>query len=530
MQKRIVALMLAIACVLSLASCKKAEYNGEMLRYNMLSDAKNLDPQLASDNSSALILANIMEGLMTLDEQGDFALGVAEIVSIDDTQKKYTFTLRDSVKWSDYTAVTADDFVFAFRRLFDPQTKSKTAPEFFCIKNAQKVYNGEVDVTNLGVYNQGGKVVFELERKTPEFLSMLTLPQAMPCKESFFYETKGRYGTDSQYLLYNGPYYLKAWYKGEQIAIRKNETYHDKDNVYSGGVNFFPMDDAQEIAKDFANKKSDVVIIEQENYTKGLGKYKSVKQSMTTWGILCNLNDSFFSNDNIRKALAQSFDNKVYEKHLEDSLQATSEVLASDLILGESPYSEIADKTKRKADISTAKQSYKKGLYECKLSGFITKSMIVPQGIAHKEYFDYISMIWQKELSLFINIEQLPQDEYNRRIENGEYELAIYQLTSDGNTVSGALEGFTSGTVGKIGAISGFSNKSFDLAYEKLISAQSQNEYESFAKNMVDIIEKENVFLPLYSPIRLLAYQKNISGVFHNSQNDTFSFKYAYKK
>ncbi len=530
MQKRIIAVLLAVVCMLSLASCKKAEYNGEILRYNMLYDAKNLDPQLAKDNSSALVLSNIMEGLMTLDEHGDFTLGLAEIVSIDDTQKKYTFTLRESAKWSDDTPVTADDFVFAFRRLFDPQTKSETAPKFFCIKNSQKVYNGQLDVTSLGVYNQNGKVVFELERKTPEFLSMLTLPQAMPCKESFFYETKGRYGTDSEYLLYSGPYYLKAWYKGEQIAVRKNESYHDKDNVYSGGVDFFPMDDAQEIAKDFANKKSDVVIIEQENYTKTLGKYKSVKQSMSTWGILCNLNDDFFSNDNIRKALSLSFDNKVYEKHLDDSLASTSEILASDLILGEKPYSEVGKQNKRKADINTAKQLYQKGLDESKLSGFVTKSMIVPQGIAHKEYFDYISMVWQKELSLFINIEQLPIDQYNTRLANGEYEIAIYQLTSDGKTVSGALEGFTSASVGKIGAISGFSNQNYDLLYENLISAQSQGEYEEFAESMVDIIESENMFLPLYSPIRLLAYQKNISGVFYNSQNDTFNFKYAYKK
>ncbi|MBR5496207.1 MAG: peptide ABC transporter substrate-binding protein, partial [Oscillospiraceae bacterium] len=312
MQKRIVALLVALACVLSLTSCGKREYNGQILRYNVLADAKNLDPQLASDNSSALVLSNIMEGLMTIDEQGDFALGLAEIVSIDDTQKKYTFTLRESARWSDDTKITADDFVFAFRRLFDPQTKSQTASKFFCIKNSQKIYNGQLDVTQLGVYNQGGKLVFELERVTPEFLAMLTLPQAMPCKESFFYETKGRYGTDAKYLLYSGPYYLKAWYKGEQIAIRKNALYHDKDNVYSEGVNFFPVDSQTQI-KDFINKKSDVVIVEHENYTKGIKK--SINQSMSTWGILCNLNDSFFGNNNVRKALSMSFDNKTYEKH-----------------------------------------------------------------------------------------------------------------------------------------------------------------------------------------------------------------------
>ncbi len=513
--------------MLSLAGCKNHEYNGQILRYNVLSDAKNLDPQLASDNSSALVLSNVMEGLMTLDEQGEFALGLAEIVSIDDTQKKYTFTLRDSARWSDDTKITADDFVFAFRRLFDPQTKSQTAPQFFCIKNAQKIYNGQLDVTQLGVYNQSGKVVFELERVTPEFLAMLTLPQAMPCKESFFYETKGRYGTDSEYLLYSGPYYLKAWYKDEQIAIRKNDLYYDKDNVFSGGVNFFPVDTQTQI-KDFMSKKSDVVIIEQENYTKGIKK--SVKQATATWGILCNSNDSFFSNDNIRKALALSFDNKTYEKHLDDSLVSTSEIIANDLILGEKSYGEIADKSKRKADIGLAKQSYKKGLDECKMSGIITKSMIVPEGIAHKEYFDYISMVWQKDLSLFVNIEILPYDEYNNRLASGDYGLAIYQLSSEGNTVASALERFTTNAVGKSGYVSGFSDKNYDAQYEKLISSQSQSEYEQITQVMIEIIESKNVFLPLYSPIRQIAYQKNVSGVFYNPQNDTFNFKHAYKK
>ena len=81
--------------------------------------------------------------------------------------RTYTFQLREDACWSDGSAVTADDFVFAFRRLFGPGSVSPYAENLLSVQNAEAILAGEMQPEALGVRAADDHtLVLTLERRT----------------------------------------------------------------------------------------------------------------------------------------------------------------------------------------------------------------------------------------------------------------------------------------------------------------------------------------------------------------------------
>ena len=128
--KKAALLMLVFAVLLPLTSCKKgiSKKSGKTIQYHLAAEPVTLDPQVASDSPSITAIQALFEGLTRLDASGKAYPGVAEQWKHNDNYTRFTFTLRSDAQWSNkkYGSVTADDFVFAFRRALDPKTGSPT--------------------------------------------------------------------------------------------------------------------------------------------------------------------------------------------------------------------------------------------------------------------------------------------------------------------------------------------------------------------------------------------------------------------
>ena len=93
---------------------------------------------------------------------------------------------------------TANDFVFAFKRIFEKNTKSPYAESFSCIKNAGKIITGELGADSIGVTAKGDfELEIDLDYPNANFLSLMTTSAAKPCNEQFFNNTKGKYGLET---------------------------------------------------------------------------------------------------------------------------------------------------------------------------------------------------------------------------------------------------------------------------------------------------------------------------------------------
>ena len=105
--------------------------------FNLGSDYKTLDPHLFSEMIGAQVDSSIFEGLLRLDENGNYTGGVAE--SFKEEGNKFTFKIRENAKWSDGSKITANDFLFAFKRVLNPKTAAQFAEMLFPIKNIKKI-------------------------------------------------------------------------------------------------------------------------------------------------------------------------------------------------------------------------------------------------------------------------------------------------------------------------------------------------------------------------------------------------------
>ncbi|MCH7663038.1 MAG: peptide ABC transporter substrate-binding protein [Chloroflexi bacterium] len=138
----------------------------------------------------------------------------------------YVFELRQDVYWSDGVPVTAQDFVFAWQRVLDPNNKAGRAPSLFAIRNAESFHQGESDSDALGV-KAVDKYTLEikLERPVGYFLQVLTLPAAFPVP-SHVIAAHGDNWTDINNIVCNGPFILTELAEGISVQLSRNPKYH----------------------------------------------------------------------------------------------------------------------------------------------------------------------------------------------------------------------------------------------------------------------------------------------------------------
>ena len=110
----------------------------QLLRINIGSEPPSLDPTLATDNISSFVLSQIMDGLVSLDETGEVVSELAE--TWDEEENVVTFHLREDGMWTNGDPVTANDFVYAWKRILDPEVAAEYAYQLTGIQGAAE-YN-----------------------------------------------------------------------------------------------------------------------------------------------------------------------------------------------------------------------------------------------------------------------------------------------------------------------------------------------------------------------------------------------------
>lgn len=121
--------------------------------YRILDEHSSVDPQVVEDVSGAEIVRDLFEGLMNQDRDGNLVPGVATGFTTNDAKDVYTFTLRDTAKWSNGDPVLASDFVYGWKRAVDPELSSPYSwfMQLMSIENAGAIIAGETAVDQLGV-------------------------------------------------------------------------------------------------------------------------------------------------------------------------------------------------------------------------------------------------------------------------------------------------------------------------------------------------------------------------------------------
>jgi len=206
-------------------------------------EPQTLDPHLAEGVPTSTILRDLFEGLTTIEPDGRIVPGTAAHWDISRDGLTYTFYLDSAAAWSNGEPVTAEDFVWSWRRVVNPETGAAYGRMLAPVSNAEAIFAGELDPDQLGVSALNDSTFqVQLNAPTPYFLGLLTHPTTFPVHRASF-ETHGSAHVRPGNLVSNGAYQLDDWRVRSQIDLVRNPHYRDADQVVIERVVFYPFED-----------------------------------------------------------------------------------------------------------------------------------------------------------------------------------------------------------------------------------------------------------------------------------------------
>ncbi|MGN4423400.1 peptide ABC transporter substrate-binding protein [Bacillus cereus group sp. MYBK30-1] len=446
-------MVMALVTSLFLTACTNkanksdTEAQKQVLNLTVSEEIPSLDTAKTMDGTSAHVMQNIFEGLYVLDDQDNPIPAVAKSFERSEDGKKYTFDLRKDAKWSNGDPVTANDFMFAWRRAVSHETASQYAYMLFYIKNAKEINKGAIPPNELGV-----KVVddytleVELEQPTPYFLQLLALPIYLPQHESFLKEQGQNYGLEPSNLIYNGPFVLQKWKHEQEFQLKKNNTYWDKKKVKLDEINFQIVKDTMTAVNLYEASNIDRVAINSQFVDKYKGR-KELHMSSDPGIAMLRFNEKnkALANKKVRQSISLALNKEDFVAHFINNGAKSANGLVPE---GHKNEETGKDFRKENGDISPydlprAKSIWEEAKKELGVEQVTMEFLTFEQDNA-KRMAEYIKGDLEKNLQgLTIQIKQQPFKQKLQLEQTGEYDISMVIWGPDYKDPISYLEPFT---------------------------------------------------------------------------------------
>ena len=349
--------ILAVTLAATLAGLASAEM---IYHRGNTAEPETLDPSKASTTYEAHILRDLFEGLVMPDATANIMPGAALSWQISDDETVYTFKLREDALWSNGDPVTADDFVFAFRRLQDPETAAEYASMLYVVKNAESINTGKMNPEEIGARALDARTLeITLNAPTPYFLELLTHPTAYPLHKASV-ERLGDDWTKPGKLVSNGPFILAERVLDDHIKIIRNARFHDAADVKLDAVIFYPTQDRSTAIKRFEAGEldsNDELPLEQiHNLKEKFGDQLHIAPYLGVYFFYINLAKEPWSNPQLRRAISMTIDREFLADGVWGGAMFPAYGLVPPGIEGYKPYSpEYADAPQMDRDDEAAR-------------------------------------------------------------------------------------------------------------------------------------------------------------------------------
>ena len=485
-------------------------------------ELSSMDTGLATDGTSFEAIAATIEGLYRLDADGNAVEGIAESTDVSEDGLTYTFHLRDA-NWSDGTPVTANDFVFAWRRLANPDTASEYAYMIGVagIKNAEAVIAGEADPSTLGVSAADDKtLVVELEYAVPFFYQLMAFPSFYPIKEEFYNQYGDQYALTKDALLANGPFKMVEWEQGAGYEMVKNEDYYAADEIKIDELNFQLIKDAQSAMVAFEQGSVDYVkltgeLVEQyqgsEEFTLTLGGY--------LWYLCPNVTVDGLDNQNLRLALALAYDKQqIADYVLKDGSIAANFAVPVKLAVGPDgkDFRETTDEY-LVTDKELAKEYFEKAKAETGEDTF-TFELVFEDTEASKKVAEFIKAEVETTLQgMTIELKQQPKKARLQLMQDRDFEIGLHRWGPDYADPMTYLDMWLTGASYNY---QGWSNAEYDALIESASKGELTKDLEArweALKQAEAIALNEAALMPVYQTGSAVMIRKGVTGFeFHS--------------
>lgn len=505
--KRLVAGAMVFASAALLAACGSKSSSSSSETFNRMEKdvISTMDNAHITDVISGQAAVDTGDGLYRYKGKKLEPAVATKVVKPTNNGLTYTFNLRKT-KWSNGDPVTAKDFVFAWKRAADPKTKSEYAYLFSGIKNADDITAGKKAASTLGVKAEGDyKLVVTMDRPVPYFSTMMVNPVFFPLNQKTVDKYGKKFGTQSKYLVFNGPFKLTNWNgTGNSWDEVKNTSYWNAKQVKLDKIHVQVVKDSNTAANLFATKKLDDAVLTGE-IAKQHAKdkdYVGDKQGRTTYLDMNEEKVPDFKNLKLRQAVAMAinrdeFANKVIGDGSFGISTITPENSGSNPKTGEDFSKEAAkeSKTVQTYDLKKAKQLWAEGLKEVGKSGEDVTLTTDDTDVAKKSA-EYLQSALEQLPGMKVSISSVPFKTRIQRSLDGSAQFILSGWQGDFPDPISFLDLYTTGNTYNF---SHWSNKQYD----DLIKASKGTDANSEPKRYDDLLKAQEL-LSKESPVATL--------------------------
>ena len=503
----------------------------QILHFGLGAEPQYLDPHLASSVSAHNILSALLEGLVSEEPKTLKPIpGVAESWKISEDKLTYTFYLRDSAKWSNGDAVTANDFVYSYRRILNPNLAAQYASMLHVLKNAKDYHEGGIpwDQAKVGV-----KAINEhtlelvLENPTPYFLELLNhytwFPVHPPTIIKFrAFERIGSAWTKPGNFVGNGPFILSDHRINSVIEVKANSLYWDSDSVKLSGIRFYPIEavDTEERAfrTGFLHVTQTVSSDRIDYLKKQHPEWIHFEPYLGTYFYRFNLNSPPFDDLRIRKALNLSIDRKLLvEKGLKGGQLPASTFTPPET-------GGFTGKPAFRFDPKEAKELVADYLNDKGIAKLPPIELAYNTSEGHKKVAEALQAMWKKTLGVEIQLLNMEWKVFLSTISNRDFTLARAGWIGDYVDANTFLHMWRTNDGHNN---TGWSNKEYDQALKLAEQATDKKERFRHFQKCEDLLAKEMPILPLYFYVHVCLRHPSVKG-WYPTLLDHHPYKYVY--
>lgn len=499
--------IILVISILILSSCSqnKGMYSdeGQVFRKVIPQDMTTLDTAMITDSVSNDIAEQAFEGLFSLDKNDKATLAIAKNMPKKSKDgKTLIFDLKENAKWSNGDDVTANDFVYAWRKVVNPKTGSEYAYIMTDIKNADDINAGKKQVESLGIKAiNKHKLEIQLNRPIPYINELLTLSTFYPQNEKISKKYGEKYGTKVEKTVFNGPFKVDKWKHEDKILLSKNNNYWDKKNVKLEKVNYKVLKDKQVGASLYETGSIDDTLITADQ----VNKYKdspALKKRITSGNFYIKLNQKKvkeFSNKNLRLAIARSINKQGYVDAVKNDGSSPSNTLTAKGVAkveGDKDYTSTIN-SPLDFNPKLANENWQKAKKELKIEKF-TFTMNTEDTPDAKISAEYIKSQVEKNLpGITLKIKQLPFKQRIALETKMNYEASLSGWGADYSDPTSYL-----GTMTKDNPQNntGWNNTSFDNSYNEVNGKLLKyiDKRNETMKNMEELLVSDAPIAPIY--------------------------------
>ena len=469
------------------------------------SNPETLDPALNSAIDASNTIITIFEPLLLINENNEVIGGQAESWEASEDGLTWTFTMRDGLKWSDGTDLTAKDFEYSFKRMANPDTAAPYAETCLgMIDGFDAAQAGDTDALNVKASDDGKTLTIVLSYPCSYFDKMAAFAAMSPVQQATVEANGDSWCTSAETFVSNGPYMITDWTPSERIVLTKNPNYvggWDSSKIVSDTITLLLLEDSS--ASFAAYNSGEAVLIkdvptdEIPSLTKAEdGGDFYVDTILGTYYVSLNLQRDAFQDAKVRKALSLAIDRDYVANTIMQGTYSTADSIVGPGIVDENGYfHDNGNAPYISADYEANLAEAKKLLEEAGYpngEGYPTIEYSTNDAGYHVPLAEYLQQAWG-DLGITLTINKMEWSSFTPARRAGEYDVARNGWVMDYNDPSNMLDLFCTSNGNNDGK---YSNPDFDAAIDASRVADSAEHFAQLHK-AEDILMEDAGCLPI---------------------------------